>query len=144
MRPAFGSSEKYWQNLWRLNFRSPDYRSVQSKEVELFFILELNLRLLTQHYHYSRGWQHSQSNPALHGHLSMELKHGFCPSGWHTLRQSEGHNSPGTAPSYCERMEGDFAYSNCRRQPEWSPALKSCFQWSLPSPPQWWHMCRLQ
>lgn len=103
---AFGYSEKYWQNLWWLNFRIPDYRPVQSKEVELFFILELNLRLRTKHYSYSRGWQHSQSNPALHWHPSMELKHGFCPSGWHILRQSEGHDSLGTSHSYWSRKEG--------------------------------------
>lgn len=42
---AFGFSEKYCQNLWWLNFRILDYRSVESEEREFSFILELDSRL---------------------------------------------------------------------------------------------------
>lgn len=65
---AFGFSEKYWKNLWWLNFRIPDYRSVQSEEIELLFHFRTELQ--TKHDSYSRGRKHCQSNPALHGHLS--------------------------------------------------------------------------
>lgn len=136
---AFGFSEKYWQNLCSLNCRIPDYRSVQSEERELIF--HFGTQLQTKHYSYSRGRQHCQSNPALHGHLST-INSNVDSTQWviQIPRQSEGHNRRGTGPSYWNREEGNFA-CNSHKNPAW---MKSCLRYLLPRVPSYSHHASTQ